>query len=691
MAEMKRLLLSPKQLITLLMLAVINLALFSFYCRNVQEEQNAYVQIQTKSLRTLVQKASDVQREEEQAYITSGYFEYLDYVKEQSVQQNILGKLSAKGSFITHNLEKTAKDYEKLKGIRLTAGENTGIRAVMHYRITDYLLLIAPLLLVLELSAEADSAIGALIRTTKRGRVPLCLVRILSLVILSAAAVILLYGGNILYAAKTFGYPGLFRAIQSVPDFKYCTVQITVGGYYAAAALMKLAAVTAVALTFWILFTRFYSVLSWLISVPLLALQYVLSTAIVPTSSINHLKFINVFTALESDVFFTQYCNLNWFGYPSGILTDIIAALILLLIILTVLAVILIGLLRPVRAGQQLEAVKDRMVSRMSRLMPVHSLFGAEGWKLLFAERALVTAAVCAVFGVMLFNDIHFYQQSVDVQKFYTQYSGEITQEKIDKAQKMLLGEEDKLDHDSQSFRLCMANGGSEDMKDLIRKHIREDWMYMERYEEFLEMMTTTRDAAKEMGFKPYLVNESPYRIMITENASERRCCMLLLLFLIFSFYGLGAYDNRWDTRLLLRSTRNGRARMLTAQIAWVSILTALAVTAFHGICLFRLHREIGFAYPEAMVQNLKLFRSIGIRTTLGGYIVLLMLQRFLAAAVISAIIVTISRRSRTPQRALLVSMIIFVLPTALSESGLSVMQRFDFVRFLSCCKSVMN
>ena len=238
MAELKRLLLSPKQIITLLMLAVINLALFSGYCRNVQEEQDAYVKIQTKSLRTLVQKASDVQHEEELAYVTNGYYEYLDYVQAQSVQQGILGKLSAKGSFVTRNLEKTAKDYEKLKGIQLTAGENTGIRAVMNYRITDYLLLIAPLLLVLELSAEADSAIGALTRTTKRGRVPLCCIRILSLVILSAAAVLLLYGGNILYAVKTFGDPGLQRAIQSVPDFKYCTVRITVGGYYAAAALM---------------------------------------------------------------------------------------------------------------------------------------------------------------------------------------------------------------------------------------------------------------------------------------------------------------------------------------------------------------------------------------------------------------------------------------------------------------------
>ena len=215
--------------------------------------------------------------------------------------------------------------------------------------------------------------------------------------------------------------------------------------------------------------------------------------------------------------------------------------------------------------------------------------------------------------------------------------------------------------------------------------------MYLERYEEFLEKMNTIKEAAEKGGFTPYLVDDSAYRIMISEHASERRCCMLLLLFLIFSFYGIGAYDNRWDTRLLLRSTRNGRARMLTAQIAWCSILTALAVTAFHGIFLLRLHLDIGFTYPEAMIQNLEIFRGIRFRTTLGGCIVWLMIQRFLSAAVISAVIMIISRCSRTPQRALLVSLMVFVLPTALAESGWSLMQRLDLLRFLSCCKSLMN
>ena len=686
MAELRRLLCSPRQLITLLMLTVINLALFSGYCRTAKEEQAANAIYQAEFL---LQRPADYEKqaeEAEQTYLTTGYYEYLSYVEEQSERQSILGKLSKNSSFVTRNLEKTAKDYKKLHDVKLTKGENRGIRAVMDYRVTDLLLLIAPLLLVLELSGDADTAIGALTRTTKRGRVPLCCMRILAITLLNAANVMLLYGGNILYAGKFFGNPGLQRAIQSVPDFQSCAARITVGGYFAGCCLMKSAALTAIALTVWILFSRFYSFLGWGIAIPLLGIQYLFSTAIVPTSAANHLKFVNLASALESDIYFTQYCNLNWFGHPSGILTDIIMALILALTVLILLTVLLIGKLRPGRVGQQLETVKDRILRKLNRHLPVHSLFGFEGWKLLIAERALLTIAVCAVFGFSLWKDTRFYAQPVDTQKFYTKYSGEITQENIQKAEKLKIGEEDKLERDGQSFRLCMANEASEDMKDMLRTHIYFDWVYLERYETFLETMVTTKEFAQEHGFTAYLIDDDPYMKLFEESAAERRCCMLLLLFLIFSFYGIGAYDNRYDTRLLLRSTKKGRGAKLGAQILWCCILTAAAVLVCHGIFLLRLHTDLGFTHLNADMRNLAVFRDIPFRMSLRGCIIWLMIQRYLSALLLCGLIMLVSRLSKTPQRALLLVLVILVLPTALAESGILHMP--DFLRVLSCCKS---
>ena len=154
MAELLRLLFSPKRLITLLLIAVVNLALFSGTCRTEREQTARYYE-QMRSWGVFAQQ--EEQRKMEK-YLTSDYPKYLELVQSQSQSQSVLGKLSRKtgqNDFIARNLEKTAQDYRRLGTVTLKGGENRGVEAVMNYKLTDILLLLAPLLLVLELSGDA--------------------------------------------------------------------------------------------------------------------------------------------------------------------------------------------------------------------------------------------------------------------------------------------------------------------------------------------------------------------------------------------------------------------------------------------------------------------------------------------------------------------------------------------------------
>ena len=204
MAELQRLLLSPKRLIILLMIAVVNLAMFSGFCRTRREEDIAYY----KRMRMWGINTKLDEHKKTEKYLKEDYPAYLEYVQNKSQAQSILSSLTEKSAYLNRSLELTANTYRKLSGIQLRDGENRGINAVRDYAITDYLLLIAPLLLILELVGDTDTAIGALTRTTKNGRSVLCAKRILALVLLTAAEILLLYGGNILYASHYFGSPG---------------------------------------------------------------------------------------------------------------------------------------------------------------------------------------------------------------------------------------------------------------------------------------------------------------------------------------------------------------------------------------------------------------------------------------------------------------------------------------------------
>ena len=122
-------------------------------------------------------------QQETEKYLNGGYSSYLEYIQTQSQKQSVLQKLSrnkTQRDYIARNLEKTVQDYQALGSVTLQNGENRGILAVMHFDLTDFLLLLAPILLVMELAGDSNTAVGALIRSTKRGRVPLTAWRMLA-------------------------------------------------------------------------------------------------------------------------------------------------------------------------------------------------------------------------------------------------------------------------------------------------------------------------------------------------------------------------------------------------------------------------------------------------------------------------------------------------------------------------------
>ena len=119
MAELARLLLSPKRLVILIMAAVINLALFSGYCRDKQEQSIAKYSTGMQSAAS----AKSRENQKLQQYLEKDYPDYLKYVEEQAAAQSILSGLTKQSGFIDRNLKKTAADYSRLEGITLKAGE----------------------------------------------------------------------------------------------------------------------------------------------------------------------------------------------------------------------------------------------------------------------------------------------------------------------------------------------------------------------------------------------------------------------------------------------------------------------------------------------------------------------------------------------------------------------------------------
>ncbi len=695
MAELQRLLLSPKRIIILLMIAVINLAMFSGYCRADREEALAYY----NSMRMFGVNVQNEEHRKTKQYLEQDYSAYLEYVQGQSQSQSILGKLTKKNSYVDRNSAKTGRDYKRLTGLTLEDGENRGINAVKDYAITDYLLLIAPLLLILELLADADTAAGDLVRATRNGRVQLCAWRILAVLLLSAASVLLLYGGNILFTCKFYGAPGFFRSIQSIPEYQVCARRLTVGGCLLAAGCMKVLALTGISLAVWVILGRFHPLAGWTISALWLGSSWLLHRFIVPTSGINYLKFLNVFAALDADIFFTQYCNLNFFGRPVGFLGAALLFCGILLLAGIVLCLVLIGCAYPKKVGARMESVRDRFAQFLTRHLSVHSLFGFEGWKLLIAQKGLLLLIITGLLGFSLWKDIRVYVPvDTGTARFYKLFSGEVTQDKIERAAYIISGEMKKIRSSHIALGKAYLERSQLDKSDAagrsrvnrhigkIQDSILKSQQELTNYQKCMNSMLSLAQYTKRTGRPAWLIRSEAYMVMLHDSAAEHRCCMVLLIYLILAFSGIGAYDNRYDTRMLLRSTRRGRLGLISAQTLWVMLLTALAVTGLHGVYLLHMILDAGLDSLDAPAQSMAILQWIPFSVSMRGVIVLHMLLRYLAALAVTAGICVISRFSRTPQKALLTAMVIFLLPSALAESGITQLQFLNFVQRLTCC-----
>lgn len=686
MAELRRILCSPKRIALLLILAVCNLALFSAFCRTYSAKGPGWETLPAEYRMQL--EAEEAAKH--QQYLTETYPQYLAYVQAQRGTQSVFGAISAKKDpYVQRSLEKTAAAYSRLAGITLAEGSDDAVNAVREYSVTDYLLLIAPLLLALSLAADADTAADALIRTTKRGRVPVCAVRVLSLLLMSALSVLLLYGGNVLTAALRLGDPVLSRPLQSVQAFQLCAYRVSVGGYFLGTALMKTLAAAVFSLAAWLLLARMQPLLGWGSAFACAGLCFLLHRAIAPTSPMAALKFMNPFAALEADVFYVQYSHLRLFGRPVSFRSAMLGAVLLLLILLTALCLLRIGAARPGRFGSGLQRLGDRFAKRLSKLTPRHTLLGHEGWKLLIAQGGVLVIAAAALLGNSLrqqtqfyyWSDWHGYEQTALLKK----YEGPVTDEKLaDITAEVEAFNAQILKQEKRIASLREYGGSPKEISD-AENALASLQSRAALRQTFADEMQQLSDYTARTGRETWLIDRKGYAFLFYENTQIRRCCMVLLLFLVFAFRALHAYDNRFDTALLLRALRRGRLARRTASWMWVMLLTLTAAAGLHAIVFLQIRSGVGLAMPEAPAQSLPYLQwipvSVSLKTAMIGHFVL----QYFIALLIAGAVVQISRFSRTPHAALLTALAVFLLPAALAESGISSISFLDPVRWLSC------
>ncbi len=573
----------------------------------------------------------------------TGYADYLARVQTQAkrmASSSIFGK--DKDSFTYRNIQKTARDFLTLDGIRVEFGGNRALETWIGFRGGDLLFLLAILVLVLTFFEDKRCGLLPLVRACPKGRRVLALERLGILLLASFVLTLLLCLLPLVMALFLYGGTDtLGHTIQSVEGFRTCTLHVTVGQWIGLYLLVKVLCGFLLGLLFWFVLSFLSQMqLAWLVLLGILGAEYAAWTLIAPQMAISVIRYVNLFAYVFPAETLSGYGNMNFFGYPVG-------TLVLLLWIFTLLTVslsawVVFGAARRRPLGNR--NVLGRLVSLWNRAFDLlrsrFSLLTMEGYKLLiisgtvlFLLAAIWYAPKLRYFGYRFGN-----AEDASYNSYVREAAGPITAETD---AYLARARENLADYygDSDAYEAAL-----------------------DRLEAELE---TLRERAAVGGYTPWLTEQVRINNVLGPDARSihRWSGLVALLTLLLVCAPVFSFERKAGTEKLLRTTPKGRGPVLRRKYATVC-LEALAIWAILYLRQWTGTLDyIGSASLDAPIQNVRLLSDSPLRVTLKQFLALAFALRLTAMLVVALLVAWISFRAKSWEQAVLAGAVLLLFP----------------------------
>lgn len=580
----------------------------------------------------------------------SQYIEqYPTFLKTTESNSSVMAALSLYGSgFAKENLKKIRDAYRALDGTVVTEGNNTGIVLLVEYGLTDLFLLVFLFFIVMEFRSENKKGLTFLIRSTLGGRGGLFLRRMVILFFTSVFGTILFYGSNFL-CGLSIGIDNPGRSLQSLPEFLKCPYSITIAEYFLLTCLMKALAGFLIALFYYVLMGFVNPGMGYPIFIGLGALEFVAGKLIDPISSLNHLKYLNLYTFLQCREYFQDCIYLNIFGHPVSALGMMAGLSALGLLILLAGGYLIYGRKYMVRSRSG-EKIFDRLAVLKERCAMQRTLPGWESYKLLVKQWGfLIVLGVFAVHWSVSAKYSYRLSQEPYQELYYVQFHGELTQDSMERVQKrkdilvesqirmerslQKLMEQEPVD-EKKVYELSAAlavNQEQQEALEVVRKDMLDGWEYYQR-----------------TGRKVHLINPKLYHMLLNlDKKTVARASFLMLVAIVGGVSGIFAYDNQNHMNQWIRTSYRGRCFGVVCKLGVGLAICAGIAVLLHSVqyIMIQTGMDGGFYDLNAPVQSIPFMRDFPIYFSIGWYLVYLLGIRALGACLLGLIVAAISRK----------------------------------------------
>lgn len=659
MNEWKRIVSDRKRLVLMLCIPLVCFALF-FY----QKAMDA-MWADPQEYRALVEKWRDHDPEEILAALSEqfelsenemrlkaqveylkDYPNYLERVQEQAYKMQHSSIFGAEpNSFTYRNIIKTAKDFDDLSSDGVSLGNDLAMQNWLAFSWADWGFLAVILLLVMSFLEERKKGLAAIIRSCPAGQGKLQGTRLLILLLYSAGMTFLLYYLPLVVSlVAEGGWDDLSRSVQSLAAFQKCTVRLTIGEFLVQFFFFKTACGFFLGVLIWFALSFLEQVqLCWMVTAAALAVEYFLHTTIPAQSVLSPLRYVNVFSYVFTSRIYTEYVNLNFFTYPVGKSTMLLALLLIGTIVLTTVIVVLLPKRYPFGNRDLLgkwlnlwNRVKDPVLRRLG-------MFGFEWYKQLF----MTAGGLVLVLGLLISRDLPLnsgaYNRIEDslYRQYVAQVQGPVTQSTHDyiaQAKASLEGVEiNRAEFEAALNRLEQTVGDLPEGAWLV-----DDTMFLNIYG-----------------------SESRY--------TQRNTALIALLILCAGLSSLFSLEQNADLRRMLHSTPRGREKLFRTKYG-----VAVGITVLVWLMVFvqewRIASEmLGEAILSAPCSSIGMLK--GCSGTVGGFMTALCISKGVILVIPMNLCVFIAVRSERFEKAFLFSGVLLLIPAAAFRFGVHMLQ----------------
>lgn len=604
----------------------------------------------------------DISRQIE--YINS-YPDFISEMYDRAKAQSASSIFGDENSFSYKNLYKTADDYAGLENTELRLVNSDSLTATVKYGLTDFFIIAVVLLICIYLFGyERDKGLYSLIRCTKFGRLKTIISKLAVLFVLSAFVSVLFIYSDFIVNDFLYGSTDLSVNVQSISEFRNCTLSVTSGQFLLLFALAKTIGIFVISSLLALVFICFSSSAAMcLTGLGAVGAEYLLYSLIGQNSFLNLLKYINIFYILDGGEFFGSYLNLNIFSNAVTSVPIVLGVFGIVFILCTIFSCVVFCKRNQQKKANIFSKLFEKIKLRFFRINGSTSVLKGEIFKFTIQNKMAVVLVLLLVFAVVSsFGMVRYpYSEVSDADyKAYIEYlEGDITSEKesyIAEQQEYFAGLRQRLDEIAVNSELSEST--KQAMSKSIENILNSKGVAFDRVTEQYNRLL----GLKSDGVKARFIDENIYSTFVSSKTREWNDFALLCFVLLIAVPCVFSVEYKNGMINLIRPTKNGKTKLFVRKIAVLLMFTLLSFISVYLPYFIRFINTYGtksFATPIVCIfDNLQ----ASCFSVMGAMLVNLLCSLLLALAVVS-IITALSIITESNMFTMVLSTVLIIIP----------------------------